>query len=81
MFTQENMREQDLNLRRLNHHYSQHVERQQNFLFNFGQNEAEEDDSPHMAPSNVNLFLFDEVNLINNERLILIKTYTTLIRI
>lgn len=29
----------------------------------------------------MNMYLFDEVNLINNERLILIKTYTILIRI
>jgi len=50
-------------------------------LFNFNQNEAEEGDSPRIALSNVNMFLFDEVNLINNERLILIQTYTMLLRI
>ena len=66
------MREPDLNLRRNTHHYSQHVERQQHFLFNFNQNEVDEGDSPRIVPSNVNLFLYDEVNLINSERLILI---------
>lgn len=41
----------------------------------------DEGDSPRIAASNLNMYLFDEVNLINNERLILIKTYTMLIRI
>ena len=68
-----------LNLRRLNHHYSQHVERPNNFLINLN-HEHEIAESPHLAPSNVNMFLFDEVNLINNERLILIQNYTLLIR-
>ena len=50
-------------------------------MFNFGQNEAEEGESPNLVASNMNMFLFDEINLINNERLILIKTFTMLIRI
>ena len=57
------------------------MERQQHFLFNFNQIEADEDESQHLQPSNVNMFLFDEVNLINSERLILIQIYSNLIRI